>query len=285
MINVSVIIPIYNQEDNIKECALALLNQTYPRDQYELLFIDNGSTDKTSEILASLDIPITKYTDKKNSYAARNYGLSIAKGKVIAFIDGDCIACPGWIEEGLKALNSLGSNLIGGKIIFSYNSPICTSQLLDSIIHLQNFDNVKYRNASVTANLFAEKEIFSKIGNFPEGTKSGADIRFTAYAASKGYKISYSERALIHHESRRWNELLNKIIRTSKGKVSSTDQINMIGNKFNKRLVFFPYKKSIHLIKSLALPKYWIFKMVIVFYFLKVISFYYYCRESINNNE
>ena len=101
---VSVIIPVYNGQRTLRQCLDSVLNQTYKN--YNIIVIDNNSTDKTKKIIHS-------YKDKKISYVfeprkgrayARNAGINAAKGEIIAMIDADCTAPLNWIEELIKPI-------------------------------------------------------------------------------------------------------------------------------------------------------------------------------------
>ena len=95
---ISVIIPCYNSEKFIKETMDSVLSQTY-RD-FEVIVIDDGSKDKTREIIQSFDDERIKYYYKKNGGMAdaRNEGIKLAKGEHIAFLDHDDI----WFSDKLE---------------------------------------------------------------------------------------------------------------------------------------------------------------------------------------
>tara|TARA_B100001758_G_C18171784_1_gene484672 strand:+ start:166 stop:780 length:615 start_codon:yes stop_codon:yes gene_type:complete len=88
---ISVIIPVYNRERYIGRCLRSLLNQTIDRDFYEIITINDGSTDQTDKILKSFIDEIKIYSKKKNSGLSKalNYGLRKAKGKFIVRVDSD----------------------------------------------------------------------------------------------------------------------------------------------------------------------------------------------------
>ncbi|MFH8038724.1 MAG: glycosyltransferase family 2 protein [Candidatus Aenigmatarchaeota archaeon] len=127
---VSIIIPVYNSEDFIKDALLSAINQTYKN--IEIIVIDDGSTDSTSEIVQKIikDNPARKiiyYRNDKNrgvSYS-RNLGIKISKGKYIAFLDGDDMYDHTKIEKQINKCLSEESgicycgyyNLINGKAI------------------------------------------------------------------------------------------------------------------------------------------------------------------------
>jgi glycosyltransferase involved in cell wall biosynthesis len=85
---VSVIIPTHNRADLLKEAIQSVLNQTYHN--YEIIVIDDGSTDHTSETVKQFPTPISyRYQENSGVSAARNKGIQVAKGDYIAFLDSD----------------------------------------------------------------------------------------------------------------------------------------------------------------------------------------------------
>ena len=86
---ISIIVPVYNAHNYIKETVNSVLNQTYS--EFELILIDDGSTDDSIEIIKAFDDKriVLLQNDKKGAYAARNFGIKNAKGRYIAFLDAD----------------------------------------------------------------------------------------------------------------------------------------------------------------------------------------------------
>ncbi len=94
---ISVVVPTYNEEKNIERCLKALINQTIPRDTYEIIVVDGGSRDRTVEIAS-------KYADKvmqqvsEGVGGARNDAAAAARGDIIATTDADCLPDEDWLE-------------------------------------------------------------------------------------------------------------------------------------------------------------------------------------------
>jgi len=108
---VSVIIPVYNDPDGIRRCFEALRKQSYPTERFEILAVDNGSTDDTRAVIqdALAGVPngyLLVEDEIQGSYAARNAGIERATGEVLAFTDADCTPAPTWIESGVKTLRA-----------------------------------------------------------------------------------------------------------------------------------------------------------------------------------
>lgn len=99
---VSVIIPVYNEEKYIKKCIDSIKNQTYPHG-IEIIVIDDGSKDSTLEILKKEDVVILRQ-EHKGAGTARNWGAKEAKGQILVFIDGDMFLQEDTIEKLVKPI-------------------------------------------------------------------------------------------------------------------------------------------------------------------------------------
>lgn len=106
MINISVIIPVYNSALYLEECLQSLLNQSYTH--WQALLIDDGSSDSSLEVchaLSQKDGRIQVYhQENKGAASARNYGLNQAKGEYIAFLDSDDAIHPLFFEEAIHQI-------------------------------------------------------------------------------------------------------------------------------------------------------------------------------------
>lgn len=116
---VSFIIPVYNGANTIRDCVLSIINDDYSN--FEVIIIDDGSTDNTEEVctkLASTDSRI-KYVRKENAGVseARNTGLAIAKGKYLRFSDCDDMIIPGSTQKMVELLEADGSDMVIGDFI------------------------------------------------------------------------------------------------------------------------------------------------------------------------
>jgi len=95
-VGASVVIPTYNRRDVLRKCLMALFDQTYPSDCYEVVLVDDGSTDGTEEMVKSLrptcEFIYLKQENKRQAAATRNLGIRRAAGKIVIFIDSDIIS-------------------------------------------------------------------------------------------------------------------------------------------------------------------------------------------------
>jgi glycosyltransferase involved in cell wall biosynthesis len=95
---ISVIVPTYNEEQNISICLQSLNRQTLPRDTYEIIVVDGNSKDRTREIASTFADQVFVQTSKKVG-GARNDGAMVARGEILATTDADCVLPEDWLER------------------------------------------------------------------------------------------------------------------------------------------------------------------------------------------
>jgi glycosyltransferase involved in cell wall biosynthesis len=95
---ISVVVPAYNEEENIAACLESLHRQTLPRSGYEIIVVDGNSKDRTREIAAPLADLVFIQASKRVG-GARNDGAMRAKGEILATTDADCVLPPDWLER------------------------------------------------------------------------------------------------------------------------------------------------------------------------------------------
>jgi GT2 family glycosyltransferase len=217
----SIIIPTYDDRDRLRLCLSALMIQTIPPDQFEVIVIDNGSTEDIEGLANEFQGRVVYLNElKKGSYAARNKGLSVAKGAIIGFTDSDCIPDIHWIENGIKALSNSDAGIIGGEINLFALDPAKpnSAELYDQLFGFNQSDKIKKRHYTVTANLFTYRKIFELNGNFDETLMSGGDSEWCRRAYQKGVKIQFDPATLIAHPARSSvQELKQKAVRLTGG--------------------------------------------------------------------
>lgn len=222
---VSVVIPVYNDTLGIHKAFKALVNQTYPRDAYEIIVADNGSTDETLQVVRQFQ---EQHSDTmhlvvenliQSSYAARNKGIHVARGEILAFTDADCVPIPEWLEEGVKAIVEETAAFAAGqiKMTFQGKEPNIWEHL-DAARKLNQRAYVEDAGFGATANLFVRRDLFDKYGLFRDDLQSGGDYEFGRRLTKSGEKLVYAERAIVHHPARRtFESILEKSRRVAKG--------------------------------------------------------------------
>lgn len=223
----SVIVPYYNAGGHIRHLLQALSRQSYPHDKFEVILVNNGSNDDSLDIIKAflnsendVTFHLSEENKKVGSYAARNKGISQAQGQIFAFTDADCIPEAHWIESGVISVCCDGAPIIGGEVElrpFDQKKPT-PAELFDLAYGFQQRTNIERKGFSVTANLFAKREVFEAVGTFDENLKSKGDYEWCTRAASHGFSIVYQPSCRVTHPARRrLSELVAKTRRIAGG--------------------------------------------------------------------
>lgn len=202
---VSVIIPVFNDSQRLKSCLEALENQTYSKSLYEVVVIDNGSDEDIKIVVEHFKKAFAVYENRPSSYAARNKGLAVAKGEIIAFTDADCIPAPDWIEKGVAhLLHTPGCGLVAGRINLFFRIPNkpTIAELYESITAFPQKENIEKYRYGATANCFTFKSVIDKVGDFDDTLKSGGDYEWGQRIFLAGYKQIYVDDVCIKHPAR-----------------------------------------------------------------------------------
>ena len=220
---VSVIIPVYNDSRRLKLCLEALAKQTYPRDMYEIVVVDNASEEDIESIVSQFNQARYTYESQPGSYTARNQGISVAAGEILAFTDSDCIPAADWIEKGVKHLISTPNcGLVAGKISLFFQDPQRPTavELYEKIV-LNFFQDRKIADHQfgMTANIFTCRTVVESVGNFDSALKSGGDRNWGQRVFAAGYQQVYADDARVDHPARRsYADLRKRIARLVGGK-------------------------------------------------------------------
>lgn len=214
---VSVIVPVRNGAGHVAGCLEALANQTYPRERFEVIVVDNGSRDATREVVAGHPVQLLEETSRSSPYPARNRGLDHARGEVIAFTDADCRPLATWLEKGVDRLREDGADLVGGRVMFTFATPPSVGEMVDALWHLDVRRQIQDNRAAMTANLFVRSSVFDAIGGFDPEVRSGGDGRWTRRATDAGFELRYAPDAIVCKPARRLRGLLAKAYRVGRG--------------------------------------------------------------------
>ena len=199
--SVSVVIPARNAADTIARTIDALGRQTLSAAEFEVLVVDDGSTDETVPIAEASGVKVITQ-DSLGPGEARNRGVDASQGEVIAFTDADCFPAPDWLEKGLTAMGS--ADLVQGKVV------------PDGSASRSPFDHTIWvldeSGLYETANLFVRKQLYHEVGGFEDwlevriGKRLGEDVWFGWKARRAGARSSFCEAALVEHAvfPRRW---------------------------------------------------------------------------------
>ncbi|HVF69023.1 MAG TPA: glycosyltransferase, partial [Xanthomonadales bacterium] len=113
---ISVVIPAYNEEKLIGKCVQAAMNQTFPH-KYEVLVIDNNSSDNTAQIALSLGATVVPFIEKQGFAPTKQFGVYQSKADIIAFTDADSVVDKYWLENVYSVLQDPELMCVGGTIL------------------------------------------------------------------------------------------------------------------------------------------------------------------------
>lgn len=204
---VSVIIPVFNDEEGLKLCLAALAQQTYERSHVEVIVVDNGS-DNPDEIRSAANFyeGVTLVVEPRpGSYTARNRGLNLAKGEVIAFTDADCIPAPDWLENGVQTLKRVPNcGLVAGQVCLFFRNPNRPTmvELYESVRALPQQEFVEQHHYGATANVFTTRQVIDDVGGFDDRLKSSGDAEWGKRVYARGYRLTYAESVIVRHPAR-----------------------------------------------------------------------------------
>lgn len=201
---ISVVIPVYNEEELIADCLSAIVNNTVK--PYEILVADGRSTDRTVEIAKSFPGVTVIDNPDRNAAGGRNQGIAHATGDIIAFTDGDCIVDEHWVEAIQNAFETYDVDGIGGKVIpAAGRNEIEEYWGILAWKTLMTFDDEEYvvtkrsmNDSFVTANCAYKMDLIKKLDGFNMWFANNAeDVDFAWRALASGAKLRYVPAAKI----------------------------------------------------------------------------------------
>jgi glycosyltransferase involved in cell wall biosynthesis len=184
---ISVIVPMWNAEPYLETCLAALAAQDYPPSEYEILLIDNRSTDRSVEIARRHERVTLLAEPVPGAYAARNRRIRAARGEILAFTDSDCAPHASWLAEIAAAMADPGLDLLCGRRL-----PGGPSALLSSLVAYENMKDTFVLDGGDTelyygysSNMAVRRQAFDRLGPFLELSR-GADTLFVRRLAQAG---------------------------------------------------------------------------------------------------
>lgn len=224
MFQVAVVIPVWNGEAVLGRCLDALARQTVPRDAFQIIVVDNGSSDATPDIARRY--PDVELLEEKRpgSYAARNLAIGQVRAPIIAFTDADCEPAPDWLEQVLHAAAANpGFGVLAGKIEL-FDEIAQEREVFGDYERLFSFPQAHAaRGNCATANWASETALLRELGGFDAGLKSGGDRQMALRIKDAGYPLVYVPGMVVRHPVRASRaELVHKRRRLSGGRWDRT---------------------------------------------------------------
>jgi len=209
--SVSVVIPVLNGGETLAQTLSSLRSQARLPKEFEIIVVDNGSTDNTLEVAQSYDVKIFNEA-KKGPAAARNCGLHKAEGDIIVHVDADTVPSRRWLSS-LIALFEDPSVIIAGGRVIGY-PPVTGAERFMSSHGIWEPENNIFRPLFPfvpSLNLAVRKQAALDIGGWCDSMLTGEDVDFT-HRLLKKYpsEIGYSDKAILFHHHRKTDDQLRK---------------------------------------------------------------------------
>ncbi len=229
---VSVIVPHYNDLRQLDLCLAALAAQTFTRQEVEIIVADNASPQGLEAVQAVVAGRAKLVSvSEKGAGPARNGGVAVATGEILAFTDSDCRPDRDWLEEGVRALGA--DDFVGGRMRVSVRDPAqpTAAEAFELVFAFHNETYVTQKGFSVTANLLCPRRVFETVGGFRVGVPE--DLDWSHRARDAGFRIGYAPKAVVWHPARRsWPELQGKWRRLNR------ESFGLLGSRKGGRLLW-----------------------------------------------
>lgn len=200
---VSVVIPTYKRPELVRKAVLSALNQDLPKHQYEVIVVDSSPDDRVVTVLRELQTlaggALRHYVKPTEGPGpSRNLGVERARADIIAFLDSDCQATPGWLRAGMAQFEE-GVGLVQGKTV---GDPAGPRGVFTRYVTVER-ENFVYE----CCNIFYRREAFEQAGGFPghrnprsDHPLGGEDLELAWKVKRNGWQSRFAVGALVHHE-------------------------------------------------------------------------------------
>lgn len=232
MPDISVIIPTHNRKNLLLKCLESLFDQNVDTMLYEIIVVDDGSTDGTKEALEEIILKSRHklsyfFCEHKGSPAAKNLGIAKARSEVLAFVDDDCTVPRNWIKK-IKYYHENYPDIlvIQGKIENMVKNSLLAAleqDILDEYLKVKNIRNgaigvnfLAAGNCSFKRKAFSESNLY-----FHENFIAAEEVDLVIRMKMKGLNILYAEDLLVFHKHRSsFVGLLKRSFRDGRGRAT-----------------------------------------------------------------
>lgn len=202
---VSVVVPVLNGERTIEKCLASILRADYPAGRRQIIVVDNGSTDRTADIVRAFPARCVR-EDRRGLASARNRGIVSATTEFLAFTDADCVVTTGWLRELLRGFDSAAVGVVVGEVVaypprtfteryWAVRKPLWQSRAL----------NYPISPWFLSGNAAFRRELFDRVGpydvRFDGAACEDIDLSWRVFDDGR-YTLRHQPRALVFHQHR-----------------------------------------------------------------------------------
>lgn len=220
---ISVIIPVHNDPKGLRETLQSIIKQSFPPSTFEVVVVDNGSTDETTAVAGEFarKYPeiVTSIEENRtlSSYAARNAGIRISTGETLSFIDADMTVQKDWLQKIEQTFSTSNPDYLGCDVEITATAGTI-AELFDKATGFPVEKYLKNSGFAPTCCLTVKRTVFDSAGFFDSRLQSGGDMEFGNRVKDKGFLLAFEPTIKMQHPARTSiHALLKKHFRVGKG--------------------------------------------------------------------
>jgi GT2 family glycosyltransferase/glycosyltransferase involved in cell wall biosynthesis len=201
---VSVVVPTRNGRARLPTLLRALHEQTISRDAFEVIVVDDASTDGTGDWLEQQeDVRVIRPGRPLGQGGATNHGVACARAPLVALTDDDTIPASNWLEQGLEMFGEREVSFVGGHIELDLGPDPAPAALLDFAWGYLDQEAYIRDGFAATGNLWLRRAAFEALGGFYDAfTAQCHDVEFGRRATAAGHKLRYAPDVVVKHPPR-----------------------------------------------------------------------------------
>jgi glycosyltransferase involved in cell wall biosynthesis len=193
---------VRNGGRTLDPCLRSLIAQDYPADRHEILVVDNASTDRTPEIIDRFPVRHLR-EQRRGASSARNRGIDEARGEIVAFIDGDCVAVADWLSKLVQPFADPEVGCVGGELQHADAHTPAQRQATRMLGRWQQFAFTSKPPYAITANAAFRRSVFDQIGRFDPRMTRAQDVEIgLRFSRNSPLRIAFGEGAIARHQHR-----------------------------------------------------------------------------------
>ncbi len=201
---VTVVIPHLNTPEALRRCLASVTAQRLDHGRFEVIVVDNGSAMSLATLAAAFPDVRFLAEPAPGPGPARNRGSAAAQAAILAFIDADCRAAPGWLQAAVDAVEAAPETaIVGGDIRIDFAEPARATgiEAYEAVFGFRQKLYIEIKNFSVTANLAMAAAVFARVGPFA-GIDTAEDLDWGQRAHAMGLATRYLPDMRVYHPAR-----------------------------------------------------------------------------------
>jgi mycofactocin system glycosyltransferase len=206
--SVSVIIPVRDRPEEIRECLQSLTRLDYPAAKQEIIVVDDASRDDTPAVVSEFPaVRLIRMPQHRQAAFCRNQAAEAARGDILAFIDSDCLADPTWLRELVPAFRDRSLGALGGWVDAAFeDNGLDRYEKVKSALKMGSWfkrSEQAERFFYVPAcNFLVRRDAFRTIGGFRASLHVGEDVDFCWRLQDAGHSLEYRPMGRVAHKHR-----------------------------------------------------------------------------------